>query len=93
MENGLELTSLDLAPHKCNVAIDGADEADEDLTLIKGGGGCLTQVEHEFIYNCVNILRELKKHLILFLQLKYVSILPNLGKNCCCKFRFVRCNW
>ena len=25
------------------VAIDGADECDEKLTLIKGGGGCLTQ--------------------------------------------------
>lgn len=24
-------------------AFDGADEVDEDLTLIKGGGGCLTQ--------------------------------------------------
>lgn len=23
--------------------IDGADEVDEDLNLIKGGGGCLTQ--------------------------------------------------
>uniref|UniRef100_A0A3P8WBN6 ribose-5-phosphate isomerase n=1 Tax=Cynoglossus semilaevis TaxID=244447 RepID=A0A3P8WBN6_CYNSE len=26
-----------------DVAIDGADEVDSDLTLIKGGGGCLTQ--------------------------------------------------
>uniref|UniRef100_A0A8D3A2J7 ribose-5-phosphate isomerase n=1 Tax=Scophthalmus maximus TaxID=52904 RepID=A0A8D3A2J7_SCOMX len=26
-----------------DVAIDGADEVDADLTLIKGGGGCLTQ--------------------------------------------------
>ena len=25
------------------MAIDGADEVDTDLTLIKGGGGCLTQ--------------------------------------------------
>ena len=30
-------------PHHCNVAIDGADEADDSLTLIKGGGGCLAQ--------------------------------------------------
>ncbi len=26
-----------------DVAIDGADEADSELDLIKGGGGCLTQ--------------------------------------------------
>lgn len=26
-----------------DVAIDGADEVDAKLTLIKGGGGCLTQ--------------------------------------------------
>lgn len=25
------------------MAIDGADEADPDLALIKGGGGCLAQ--------------------------------------------------
>jgi len=25
------------------VTIDGADESDKELTLIKGGGGCLTQ--------------------------------------------------
>lgn len=25
------------------VTIDGADESDQQLTLIKGGGGCLTQ--------------------------------------------------
>ncbi len=25
------------------VTIDGADESDQNLTLIKGGGGCLTQ--------------------------------------------------
>ena len=43
VENGLNLSSLEVAPHHCNVAIDGADEADEDLTLIKGGGGCLAQ--------------------------------------------------
>ena len=67
LENGLELTSLEVDP-VLNVAIDGiikskcfrflqftnmkrvcyfsyigADEADRDLTLIKGGGGCLAQ--------------------------------------------------
>ncbi|OON21970.1 ribose 5-phosphate isomerase A [Opisthorchis viverrini] len=38
----LELTSLDIH-HKLSVAFDGADEVDESLTLIKGGGGCLLQ--------------------------------------------------
>ena len=43
VENGLNLSSLEVLPHHCNVAIDGADEADDSLTLIKGGGGCLAQ--------------------------------------------------
>ena len=43
VENGLNISSLEVVPHHCNVAIDGADEADNNLTLIKGGGGCLTQ--------------------------------------------------
>jgi ribose 5-phosphate isomerase A len=42
LENGLELSSLDVHP-EVDIAIDGADEADKDLTLIKGGGGCLAQ--------------------------------------------------
>ena len=43
LENGLNLSSLEVMPYHCNVAIDGADEADDSLTLIKGGGGCLAQ--------------------------------------------------
>ena len=35
LENNLTLSSLESSP-KINVAIDGADEADSDLTLIKG---------------------------------------------------------
>lgn len=42
MENELCLTSLEVTC-ELDVAIDGADEADPDLTLIKGGGGCLAQ--------------------------------------------------
>ncbi|KAK9396778.1 ribose-5-phosphate isomerase [Crotalus adamanteus] len=42
LQNGLTLSDLDRHP-ELNVAIDGADEVDSDLTLIKGGGGCLTQ--------------------------------------------------
>ena len=42
LKNNLTLTSLEANP-RLAVAIDGADEADSDLTLIKGGGGCLAQ--------------------------------------------------
>nr|CAG4648105.1 EOG090X0ACL [Moina brachiata]SVE93158.1 EOG090X0ACL [Moina brachiata] len=42
VENGLRLGDLEMHP-ELKVAIDGADEADHQLTLIKGGGGCLTQ--------------------------------------------------
>lgn len=41
-EHGLNLTSLEEDP-ELDVTIDGADEADKQLTLIKGGGGCLAQ--------------------------------------------------
>ncbi|XP_014661558.1 PREDICTED: ribose-5-phosphate isomerase-like [Priapulus caudatus] len=40
--NGLTLSDLERTP-ELDVAIDGADEVDENLTLIKGGGGCQTQ--------------------------------------------------
>ncbi|XP_063355968.1 ribose-5-phosphate isomerase isoform X3 [Pelmatolapia mariae] len=42
LQHGLTLSDLDRHP-ELDVAIDGADEVDKDLTLIKGGGGCLTQ--------------------------------------------------
>ncbi|KAL0969527.1 hypothetical protein UPYG_G00228410 [Umbra pygmaea] len=42
LQHGLTLSDLDRHP-ELDVAIDGADEVDEALTLIKGGGGCLTQ--------------------------------------------------
>ncbi|CAN8024458.1 unnamed protein product, partial [Ixodes persulcatus] len=38
----LVMTDLEESPD-LDVAIDGADEVDAKLTLIKGGGGCLTQ--------------------------------------------------
>jgi ribose 5-phosphate isomerase A len=41
-ENGLKLVDLEEYP-ELDVAIDGADEVDSNLVLIKGGGGCLTQ--------------------------------------------------
>ncbi|KAK3739830.1 hypothetical protein QZH41_009070 [Actinostola sp. cb2023] len=42
VQSNLELSDLD-RHSELDVAIDGADEVDSDLTCIKGGGGCLTQ--------------------------------------------------
>ncbi|XP_039953051.1 ribose-5-phosphate isomerase [Bactrocera tryoni] len=42
VENNLVLGDLDRNP-KLAVAIDGADEVDRNMVLIKGGGGCLLQ--------------------------------------------------
>lgn len=42
LQHGLTLGALDTNPI-IDVTIDGADEVDADLTLIKGGGGCLLQ--------------------------------------------------
>ncbi|XP_066254014.1 ribose-5-phosphate isomerase [Euwallacea similis] len=42
IKHKLTLTNLDINP-KLNVCIDGADEVDSNLNLIKGGGGCLLQ--------------------------------------------------
>jgi len=42
VSHGLELSDMERDP-KIQVTIDGCDEADADLTLIKGGGGCQTQ--------------------------------------------------
>ena len=42
IDNGLNLVTLNQYP-EIDVTIDGADEIDKDLNLIKGGGGCLVQ--------------------------------------------------
>jgi ribose 5-phosphate isomerase A len=42
IENGLELGTLEKYP-EIDLDLDGADEVDKDLNLIKGGGGCLVQ--------------------------------------------------
>eukprot|EP00126_Sphaerothecum_destruens_P011557 Sdes_comp20931_c0_seq2m18361 len=42
VEGGLELSDLSRHP-QVDVCIDGADEVDECLNVIKGGGGCATQ--------------------------------------------------
>lgn len=41
-ENGIQLTTLDEHP-RLDLAVDGADEVDKDLNLIKGGGAALTK--------------------------------------------------
>ena len=40
--------------YQIDIAIDGADEVDADLNLIKGGGGCLTQ--EKIIASCAREL-------------------------------------
>ncbi|MFX0028598.1 MAG: ribose 5-phosphate isomerase A [Candidatus Hermodarchaeota archaeon] len=42
IENELELVTLEQYP-EIDMVIDGADEIDKNLDLIKGGGGCLVQ--------------------------------------------------
>lgn len=42
ISNGLNLGAIEQFP-QIDVAFDGADECDEDLNLIKGGGACLFQ--------------------------------------------------
>jgi len=42
LQHGLVLGDLEIEG-RIDVTIDGCDEADKDLTLIKGGGGCQTQ--------------------------------------------------
>ena len=75
LEKNLTLSSLESTP-KLNVAIDGADEADADLTLIKGGGGCLAQ-EKVVAFNAdlfVVIADDRKKSENLGTSWKYVPI-------------------
>lgn len=43
IQNGLALGELEINPH-IDCTIDGADEVDSGMVLIKGGGGCLLQV-------------------------------------------------
>lgn len=43
INNQLQLGELEIHPN-LDCAIDGADEVDKDMVLIKGGGGCLLQV-------------------------------------------------
>lgn len=50
INNGLVLSDLEIHP-TLDCVIDGADEVDSNLTLIKGGGGCLLQVITCFLFH------------------------------------------
>lgn len=47
VQNKLNLGELEIHP-TLDCAIDGADEVDANMMLIKGGGGCLLQVNENF---------------------------------------------
>lgn len=51
LSNDLPLGELDRHP-QLDLVIDGADECDKDMTLIKGGGGCLLQ--EKIVASCAN---------------------------------------
>ena len=69
IENGLNLVSLDQYP-EIDLDIDGADEIDKDLNLIKGGGGCLVQEK---------IIASNSKNLVIIADFRKIS--ENLGEN------------
>jgi len=69
VENGLNLVPLDQYP-EIDLDIDGADEIDKDLNLIKGGGGCLVQEK---------IIASNSKELIIIADYRKNS--KNLGEN------------
>nr|CAG4644986.1 EOG090X0ACL [Leptodora kindtii] len=52
LEHGLNLGDLERHP-ELDVVIDGADEVDGCLNLIKGGGGCLTQ--EKILASCAKV--------------------------------------
>ena len=69
IENGLNLVSLDQYP-EIDLDLDGADEIDKDLNLIKGGGGCLVQEK---------IIASNSKKLVIIADFRKVS--EKLGEN------------
>jgi ribose 5-phosphate isomerase A len=92
VENGLNLVSLDQYP-EIDLDIDGADEIDKNLNLIKGGGGCLVQekiiasnskeviIVADFRKNSKNLGENWKKGVpIEVIPLAYVPIMKKLEK-------------
>ncbi|MBN1803085.1 MAG: ribose 5-phosphate isomerase A [Candidatus Lokiarchaeota archaeon] len=92
VEHGLDLVSLDQYP-EIDLDIDGADEIDKDLNLIKGGGGCLVQekivasnsknliIIADFRKNSKNLGESWKKGVpIEVIPIAYVPIMKKLEK-------------
>jgi ribose 5-phosphate isomerase A len=92
VENGLTLASLDQYP-ELDLDIDGADEIDQNLNLIKGGGGCLVQekiiasnskklvIVADFRKNSENLGEKWKKGIpIEVIPISYVPIMKKLEK-------------
>ena len=92
VENGLALASLDQYP-ELDLDIDGADEIDKNLNLIKGGGGCLVQekiiasnskklvIVADFRKNSENLGKKWKKGIpIEVIPISYVPIMNKLRK-------------
>jgi len=92
VENGLALASLDQYP-ELDLDIDGADEIDKNLNLIKGGGGCLVQekiiasnskkfvIVADFRKNSENLGEKWKKGIpIEVIPISYVPIINKLKK-------------
>ena len=92
VENGLTLVSLDQYP-ELDLDIDGADEIDKNLNLIKGGGGCLVQekivasnskelvIVADFRKNSENLGENWKKGIpIEVIPISYVPIMKKLEK-------------
>jgi len=75
LDAGLNLTDLERET-QIDVTIDGCDESDDNLTLIKGGGGCLTQekIVAAFSKSFIVIADERKNSKQLGEQWKYVPI-------------------
>ncbi len=69
IDNKLELVSLDQYP-EIDIDLDGADEVDSDLNLIKGGGGCHVQEK---------IIASNARKLIIIVDFRKKS--RNLGEN------------
>lgn len=59
LKNGLKLGELEINP-QLDCTIDGADEVDSKMVLIKGGGGCLLQVG--FYFEFMKCLHNMKSH-------------------------------
>ena len=92
VENGLTLASLDQYP-ELDLDIDGADEIDKNLNLIKGGGGCLVQekivasnskklvIVADFRKNSETLGEKWKKGIpIEVIRISYVPIMKKLEK-------------